>query len=357
VSRLARDPQVEALVGAYRADLEAAGQFAIARLVPQRLSPAWLQGDRDLVKRGRKERRRVRRAAPPGTVDFPARRARLLHSTSANRSRDLAQEQKLTSPRGHYCRSRSPAVHQLNRPTSTEARRTRRVPRNPDVTAKQERRPERWHPCRSPQTRISALGPEPVSTAGSSQPEAPVANRLHASCKRAERRLGAGACATDLAANRPPGRRDRCRRRGAAPAADRCCAMVGVVAGCREPHPCCPTPAARARGSDVGTVPGSCRGEQHARRPLDATAVLTAAADAASAGLSRAGQSRGEWSQDGEDSVRAIRAFRDRRRRRRDTPPVARAGVRPPCAAVRSTRLRAGGRECPLALEAEADGL
>ena len=53
--------------------------------------------------------------------------------------------------------------------------------------------------------RVSALSPGSGSAAGSSQPEAPGANRL-SDLQASERRLGAGAGATELAAKWPPGR-------------------------------------------------------------------------------------------------------------------------------------------------------
>ena len=49
----------------------------------------------------------------------------------------------------------------------------------------------------------------------------------------------------------------------------------------RSRDPICPTPAARARVSDVGTVAALCCEEQHARLLLDAAAMLAAAANAA----------------------------------------------------------------------------
>ena len=61
-------------------------------------------------------------------------------------------------------------------------------------------------------TRISALGLGSGSTAGSSQPEARGVNPASRELQAAERRLGAGAGAPELAAKRPPGRRDPLRR-------------------------------------------------------------------------------------------------------------------------------------------------
>jgi hypothetical protein len=59
-----------------------------------------------------------------------------------------------------------------------------------------------------PQARMSALGPESGSTAGSSQPEAPSANRLRANCKRLSGDSAVVPSAPELSAERSPNRRD-----------------------------------------------------------------------------------------------------------------------------------------------------
>ena len=88
-------------------------------------------------------------------------------------------------------------------------------PRTRDATKAGGRDPRGWQSRNSPQARISALGPESGSAAGSSQPEAPGANRLRASCNRLRDDSAAASALPNL---RRSGhhRRDPVRRQGAA---------------------------------------------------------------------------------------------------------------------------------------------
>ena len=81
------------------------------------------------------------------------------------------------------------------------------------ASGKQVRVLVRCELAQRPSVRVLTLGPGPVATVGSHRPQACVANRHLCEPQASEEPPSAGASVTEVAAERPPGRRDPVRRR------------------------------------------------------------------------------------------------------------------------------------------------